>query len=251
MYNASTRVTGFSSYCATHYRPHAELLLKASSWYKQSFLLATLMEFFGEAKLTEVRAGEAERYARKRLQDGLKAVSVNNELRVLRRVLNFARERGVPAAPATFKLLPERGKDRLKAWTAEEIGNLLEACAKTSPDVLPLVVFLVNTGARKGEALALTWDHVDLARGMIHIWPSEEWQPKNNRPREVPISDALLPWLSGERRSPKWVFPSRTGDRLLGIDGVVARATWKLRALRRRRRDRERQHRSHGGRRSL
>jgi integrase len=208
-------VPGFSGFCAAHYRPHAELRLKASSWYKQSFLLATLMEFFGEAKLTEVRAADVERFARKRLKDGLKPVSVNNELRVLRRVLNFARERGVPACPATFKLLPERGKDRLRAWTAKEIGALLEACTKTSPDILPLIVFLVNTGARKGEALALTWDHIDLDRRMIHIWPSEEWQPKSNRPREVPISDALLPWLSGERRSPKWVFPSRTGDRFV------------------------------------
>ncbi len=54
------------------------------------------------------------------------------------------------------------------------------------------------------------------------IWPSdldadgddEPWEPKNRRPREVPISDALLPWLSGNRASPVWVFPAlRTGKR--------------------------------------
>lgn len=53
------------------------------------------------------------------------------------------------------------------------------------------------------------------------IWPTdgdedddenEAWEPKNRRPREVPISDALLPWLTGERRS-AWVFPASTGKR--------------------------------------
>jgi integrase len=94
--------------------------------------------------------------------------------------------------------------------TTEEVEKLFAAAAEKAPAVLPLIVFLANTGCRKGEALALTWESVDLERMMVRIWPNEDWQPKDNDPREVPISDALLPWLSTDekdRLSKKWVFP--------------------------------------------
>jgi integrase len=64
-----------------------------------------------------------------------------------------------------------------------------------------------------GQALALTWPQVDVRGREIRIWPSDEWQPKDNEPREVPISDALLPLLTGPRRSQTWVFPCSTGER--------------------------------------
>jgi integrase len=54
---------------------------------------------------------------------------------------------------------------------------------------------------RKGEALALTWPQVDAERREIRIWPSEEWQPKNGRPREVPISERSRNRVEVERRS--------------------------------------------------
>jgi integrase/recombinase XerD len=202
-------VPTFLDFCVTRYRPHAELHLKAYSWEKQSYLLARLAQDFGSAKLNEINHHAVETYARRRIAEGLRPVSVNNELRALRRVLNFAREEcKVPIAAPAWSLLPERGKRRVRAWTAEEVARLIDVCAEISPDILPLVVFLANTGTRRGEALALTWDNVDLTRRQIRIWPSEEWQPKNNKEREVPISDALFPWLAGARLSEKWVFPS-------------------------------------------
>ncbi len=216
-------VPKFSQLCADHYRPHAELHLKPSWWKKQEYILATLIEYFGDDDPRTIDAAAVEQFARKRLRDKLKPVSVNNELRVLRRVLSFARERGYLLVEPRWKSLREGGSDRVRAWSYEDLQRLYAACLdggkgcdgrtiKPHPDLLPLLVFLANTGARKGEALALTWDHVDLARGQIQIWPSAEWQPKSGRPREVPISDALLPWLKADRRSERWVFPCRRRD---------------------------------------
>lgn len=48
---------------------------------------------------------------------------------------------------------------------------------------------------------------------MIRIWPSDDWRPKNGKPREIPISKALMPILTGAKASDKWVFPSSTGER--------------------------------------
>jgi integrase len=100
------------------------------------------------------------------------------------------------------------------------VSALYAACPAP---VLPLVVFLANTGCRRGEALALRWEGVDLERGLVRFWPSRFWQPKNNSPREVPISTALRPWLEGARRSTH-VFPSRLIDEETGIRRPYA--TW-------------------------
>ncbi len=228
-------VPKFSEFCATRYRPHAELHLRASSWYRQRFHLASLMEHFGDLKLTEIRTEGVEAYIRarqeaaKRLREisysrkgkqitykrpggSIGAVAINNELRVLSRVKNFALERRVPIADFRVELLAEPER-RPKVWTPTELDRLLAVCAEVAPEILPLIVFLANTGCRKGEALALTWDRVDLERGEVQIWPGPEWQPKNGKPREIGISDALLPWLSSGRKSSRWVFPSATGER--------------------------------------
>ena len=55
--------------------------------------------------------------------------------------------------------------------------------------------------------LALRWRDVDLDARVITIRPSEDWTPKTEKARQVPIPDGLLPYLTGERKSPEWVFP--------------------------------------------
>jgi integrase len=208
-------VPRFSSFCVDEYKPSAKLHLKPATWTKRSSQLATLIEFFGECLLTDINDQLVDAYKRERRDAGLKNVSINNELRVLRKVLLFARdERGIALSPPRMRFLAE-GDRRPKVWNAGEVKRLFDACAKSAPALLPILVFLVNTGARRGEALALRWEHVDLERRLVKIWPTEEdddegeaWEPKNRRPREVPIGDRLLPWLSGERASATWVFPS-------------------------------------------
>jgi integrase len=184
-----------------------------SWWTKEKYILATLVEHLGDVRLTDLHAGVVETFARQRLAKGLKVSTVNNELRVLRRVLNYARERCYLVSASKWKPLTDRGPRRVTWWTRGELVALLAAVKREAPEVLGLVVFLANTGCRKGEALALTWEHVDLARGMVHIWPSEEWEPKNRRPREVPISSELRHVLMRAPRSSAYVFPSRRGGR--------------------------------------
>ena len=215
-------VPRFADFCANQYRRNAELHLKSTTWVKRSSQLAFLMEFFGDDKLSDIDSARIDAYkAKRRKRDKLKKISVNNELRVLRRVLNFARDNcRIPLVPVKIEFFSEK-KKRVKLWTEEEIQRLFTACAQVSPDLLPTLVFLANTGCRRGEALALIWNHIDLKRRLVQIWPIEdddhdgdEWEPKNGKPREVPISDVLMPWLIYERQSPTWVFPCpSTGER--------------------------------------
>lgn len=206
-------VPTFRTFTVERYAQHAALHLKPSWASKQGYLLKPIDAFFGDLPLDEIDVEAVEEYAKLRKADGLKATSVNNEIRVLTRVLNYAREVRIPIPEPHFRQLHEGGHKETVAWTDAEMDRLLGVCAKDEPALLPVVVFLANTGARKGEALALEWRNVDVPRRMIRIWPSEEWQPKSGKPREVPISDTLLPWLEGTKRSDRWVFPSRKRER--------------------------------------
>ena len=205
-------VPTFSDFCVTQDRPHAEVHLKASTWYKRSSLLSFVMEQFGSLKLTEIHARAIDDYKKRRRGRPQERLDQQRAAGAAI-VLNFAaRERKLPIADVHIRLLEETQR-RVRAWTREEVDRLLAAVRDESPELLPIVVCLLNPGMRKGEALALTWPQVDVRGREIRIWPSDEWQPKDNEPREVPISDALLPFLTARRRSSTWVFPCGTGDR--------------------------------------
>jgi len=93
---------------------------------------------------------------------------------------------------------------------------LLASVERHAPEIADLVLFIANTGVRRGEAIALEWPRVDLKRRMILIEPSAEWQPKDNKPREIPIGRALLPMLRRRAKlGGRWVFPSSTGERFV------------------------------------
>jgi integrase len=57
---------------------------------------------------------------------------------------------------------------------------------------MPIVIAALNTGMRKGEALGLTWEQVDLKHGFILLDVT-----KSGERREIPINETLRDTLSG------------------------------------------------------
>lgn len=205
-------VPTFSDFCVTDYRPYAETEIE-STWRRvRQYQVATLMEFLGDTKLDQITTTQVARFKRKHRNRGLKRSSVNDLLKTLSAVLTYAREMGYRCASPKivyFKITHRDKKPRAEAWTLDEVNELFKKLAEKQPDILPMVVCIANTGMRKGEALNLRWEDVDLEKREITIRPNEEWQPKDGKARKVPISDALVPWLTVvPRRSEKWVFPS-------------------------------------------
>src|SRR5688572_30330518 len=122
-------VPRFGDFCLSEYKATAKLHLKHSTWTKRSSQLATLIEFFDEYLLTEINDQLVDEYKRQRREAGLKNVSINNELRILRKVLLFARdERNIILVPPKMRFLAE-GDRRPKVWSADEIKRLFDACA--------------------------------------------------------------------------------------------------------------------------
>jgi integrase len=203
----------FSVFCAEAYEPHARARLGADTWRKvRCYQVATLAEFFGTRRLSELSASLVDAYVAQRLKSVV-ATSVNNELRVLGTLLRFAREEcGYPVPELRIRRVKQTVR-RVRAWSSVEVRRLLSASARVDPDFVPMLVFLLNTGCRKGEAIAAPWSWVDPRRRALCVGAYERWAPKSKRPREIPLSAALERTLRSLPRSTRWIFPNVHGER--------------------------------------
>lgn len=203
----------FAAFCVEVYTPHAKTHLRKSTWGQvRRYQVETLIRHLGPVPLDQLGLEHVERYKRARLE-AVEPTSVNNELRVLRTVLNYARAIPYPCSAVTWKKLPTRGAGRVCVWSADDVAKLYDATRAEVPELLGLLVFLANTGCRKGEAIACEWSWIDFARELVCIPSNEVWRPKNGLPREIPLSRSLRAALEAPRQHERWVFPTRHGGR--------------------------------------
>lgn len=86
-------------------------------------------------------------------------------------------------APAIWMPPPSKPRDRY--LTRDEVTKLLEKI--DTPHVRLFVILAVTTGARMSALLDLTWDRVDLDRGVIDLNPAGR-HLSNKRRAIVPIN---------------------------------------------------------------
>ncbi|MGY8812384.1 MAG: phage integrase [Pseudomonadales bacterium] len=137
------------------------------------------------AKLTS-HAYAADR--RVRLEAGVSAKTLNNELGYLRAVYNELRGLGVIAYENPLSLVkPFRLQERELSWlTSEQIAELLESIRTRcdNPHVEPIVLICLATGARWSEAEKLK--PTSVRKGVITFSGT-----KSGKVRSIPISDEL------------------------------------------------------------
>jgi integrase len=109
-------------------------------------------------------------------------------------VLNHAARRGWCAVPLLER--PRATPGRVRCLESPEAERLIAACA---PHLRPLVIFLLYTGARVGEALWLDWREVDLDRRHVVFV-----ETKNGDRRGVPLNPRVVTILAN--------LPHRDGE---------------------------------------
>lgn len=139
------------------------------------------------------------------------SATVNRYLAALSAALTYAvRECGWiqnnPCLRVT-KLKESKGRDRI--ITKEETTQLIEECKRSkNKHLLPIFLIALTTGMRQGEITSLTWDCIDLKRGLINLKDS-----KNGRPRTISLVGESLEILKDRflkrKIHPPYVFPSK------------------------------------------
>ena len=120
--------------------------------------------------------------------------TVIRELNTISHAIDTARrEWSIHLATNPCKLVrrpsPPKGRTRRLEGNEEEL--LLDAADKgRTPYLRPLIVLAVETGMRRGELLALRWEHIDLDRRVAHLPLT-----KNGTSRDVPLSTRAVDTL--------------------------------------------------------
>ena len=192
--------------------------------------------FFGRRRLAEVEPRDVKAYVAHVAASGVSRNTVRLALAPVRALFATAVEDGlVRSNPCTGVRLPaaaveEADQGKAKALTEQQLQALLAAAP---PQWRLLFRFLADTGLRIGEALALTWAHVDMGRRRVQVrrrvYEGQYAPPKSRYGRrDVPISEGLARELWRLRQA------TRAADTALlwaGKDGAAPDPSTAYRAV--------------------
>ena len=166
--------------------------------------------------------------------------TVNREIEVLSASINHARrEWGIHIEnPVSLVKRPIKANARDRRLSPEEERYLIEALtpverrsdgtfekAPRNPWLAPLFRLATETAMRRGELLALQWQHVDLKKRTAHLPIT-----KNGDARTVPLSTSavkILKSLPSEDKAAGSVFPTTALALRKGFTRAVERAQAK------------------------
>jgi integrase len=143
--------------------------VKPRTWARYSQLLTThAIPSLGKIALTRLSPERLERLYQQKVAAGLSPRTVHHLHVVVGTALEKALKRRHVAQNAARLADPPRvGKFKPHPLTPDECKALLTAAAGDRFEALYYLA--IYTGARLGELLALSWDHVDLGAGTIEI----------------------------------------------------------------------------------
>jgi len=157
---------------------------------RDKYVMDSFEKAFGpDTLLPTITAPVIDAYKGRLLEAKKAPATVNRHLAMLKAVLRRAyNEWGTLAKVPKIILLPLNNQ-RYRWLTEDEEARLLEVCPSHLKDV---VIFLIDTGSRKGEALGLKWGDVDLTRRPGYV---KFMQTKSGKPRGVPLTGRVREML--------------------------------------------------------
>ncbi|NNE24550.1 MAG: site-specific integrase [Rhizobiales bacterium] len=122
-----------------------------------------------------------------------------------------------PLDQLRLKFVDQRRERRLKEGELDRIISEARKCK--NPYVVPVILFAIETGMRRGEILAVTWDDLDTTEETLRI-P----QSKNGYSRCIPLSGKALAILESLQPVSERVFPTTANALRLNWERVKKRA---------------------------
>lgn len=197
------------SYWSNAWLSSIERVQSANNFHALTVSAKTLCNYVGEESIVDITIQDCQdvlsdiamsnpRYPNR--QSSAKTIKEYHS--VLTRVFNFAiQNRAITFNPSIYAIEPKGVKKQTrKPLTNEQIRYFRE----TEHQLQLCAMIMIYAGLRRGEALALTWNDIDLERRIINIDKSIDLkqngkikEPKTEAGyRQVPIPDVLYEYLS-------------------------------------------------------
>ena len=221
-------VPTFGDFVTNQYLPYIKERLRSFGTV-EGHLRLRIMPRWEKRCLDEIKAQDLIKLQSELRKEGLANGTINRHTAVIRRVFNLAIRWEVVEMknPAQYaEMLREQHREVF--LSGPEMRRLFQALdEEPSKSAAACIALLALTGARRGEALAMRWEDVDIDNRTWKIPIS-----KSGRTRHIPLSDAAVAVLARQREMPgvsPYVFhgPKPTSH-LAGIrkcwERVVAKA---------------------------
>jgi len=165
-------------YCKTRMR----------SWKRYALSFKTLNAELGDIRIEDFRRHHLHQYVLRRSKS-VKPNTVNRDIACIKKMFSFALEIGaVDSHPLTrFPLLPVE-EMTFRVMTLQEFRQLVQAMEE--PALAAMIAVMGETGIRKGEALRLRWEQVDLRNRQLSVE-----RTKSRKVRHIPLSQFATKWL--------------------------------------------------------
>ena len=177
---------------------------------------------FGRFYIKDITSNQIDLYIRSYAKKGYAQKTVKTRLLMLNLIMKYAViNQYIINNPCLYITIPKNlPKKKREGLTAEEIDTVKHNIDKTFGF---FAYFLLNTGLRKGEALALRYSDIDFDKKIIKINKTVEWignvpniknHPKTDAGiREVPLLDCLIELIE-QKATDKLIFPNSNGELL-------------------------------------
>lgn len=174
-----------------------------------------LLPFFGKMPLGAIGVADIERFKLAKLQENLKAKTINNYLCTLSRCLGSAVDWELLDHKPRIKLLKvePQPSDYL---SHEESIKLVESCDE--PMWKQMILLALHTGMRLGELFGLEWSDISFEQKTLTVRQSivrgHIGTPKSNKIRYIPLTEEVCRLLYEGRGQSGLVFHREDGNPL-------------------------------------
>lgn len=175
--------------------------------------IAALERFQRIDRLSDISPELLEHWKGARRQEGRGNATINREIKAIKAMMHRAEDWGYakPQKWASVKILKESA-GRLLFYSPQEVRRLLDVCESRFSGYYdwPTICLLgVRAGLRRAEIYWLSWEDVDIDRGVVSVVPKEGWLPKTGEQRHIPIPGDLRAHLASLKRVGRWVIGER------------------------------------------
>lgn len=198
-------------------------ICSVNTYINYKYGLEEASKVFGNMKMTDIRPVDVKKYITD-LQT--KGRSEDNDIplahkTVLKRyiILHALFETAVDDeiieySPMQRMKRPKPRKDeqvnqKIKSYTAEEVQRLINCLENEPLKWRALVLFMIDSGCRRGEAVGLKWASIDFQNGKVEIINNAQYcegigtyitTPKSGKSRIIPINQPILNVLAEWKR---------------------------------------------------
>lgn len=151
------------------------------------FTTKRIIDFYQGMRLDEIGFGALQELIKVMKRENYADETIGRYCRDVRAIVKMQFKKGNLNVEPIYPPFP-KGKPRTDFLNDDECSRLTECC---SPKIRSVVIFAINTGARKGEILNLDWGDVNMLHQRIVFRDT-----KNGTHRHVPMNDTVYNLLN-------------------------------------------------------